>query len=158
MLRVIRKLFGKSTAASAPVSAADRDAFFRRLGDSDIFIIAAMQSDGIDPEGMTQEQLLAEIERAAKDLNERQDFEPFVYEKDGVRRLPFFTSDDRAQTFVGEYSRERNRVYPFQLLGVKGSLLARVLPAADVLVMNDRSADEVELSEDDAAAIRRMWE
>ena len=35
--------------------------------------------------------------------------------------------------------------------------LAQVLPACDVLVMNDRSSDEVELSNDDAAAIRRMW-
>ena len=57
--------------------------------------------------------------------------------------LPFFTSHDHAQTFVGEYTKERNRVYPFQMLGVKGSLLAQMLPATDILVMNDRSADEI---------------
>ena len=136
---------------------ADRDAFLHQLGDLDIFIIAAMQSDGIDPNGMTQEQLLAEVERAAKDLSEREGFEPFVYDRGGQRRLPFFTSNTHAQTFAGEYSKERNRVYPIQLLGVKGSLLAQVLPACDVLVMNDRSADEVVLSDDDAATIRQMW-
>src|SRR5256885_1756859 len=117
MAGFLRKLFGKASAS--PTS--DRGAFLRQLGAQDIFVIAAMQGDGIDPKGMTKEQLLAEIERSAKDLSERQGFEPFVYDKDGQRRLPFFTSNDYAQTFVGEYSKERNLVYPFQLLGVKGS-------------------------------------
>ena len=157
MAGFLRKLFGKSPASQRASPTADRDAFLRQLGEQDIFVIAAMQGDGIDPKGMTKEQLLAEIERAAKDLSEDKAREPFVYEKNGQRRLPFFTSNDCAQTFVGEYVKERNRCYPFQLLGVKGSLLAQLLPACDVLVMNDRSADEVELSDDDAEAIRRMW-
>jgi hypothetical protein len=135
----------------------DRDEFLRQLGEQDIFIISAMQGDGINPKEMTKEEPLAEIERAAKDLSEDKPREPFVYDKDGQRRLPFFTSNDYAQKFVGEYSRERNRVYSFQLLGAKGSLLAQVLPARDVLVMNDRNSDEVELPGDDAAAIGRMW-
>ena len=97
------------------------------------------------------------MERAAKDLSEDRDREPFVYERNGQRRLPFFTSIDYAQTFVGEYSKERNRTYAFQFLGVKGSLLVRLLPTCDVLVMNDRSADEVVLSDDDATALRRIW-
>ena len=156
MAGFLRKLFGKPPALETASPTGDRDAFLRRLGEQGIFIIAAMQGDGIDPNGMTKEQLLAEIERAAKDLSEDKAREPFVYERNGRRRLPFFTSNDYAQTFVGEYSKERNRVYPFELLAVKGSLLAHVLPACDVLVMNDRSADEVELSEDDAAAIRRI--
>jgi hypothetical protein len=157
MAGFFRKLFGKSPASQSALPTADRNAFFRQLGEQDIFVIAAMQGDGIDPHGMTTEQLLAEIERAAKDLSEDKAREPFVYEKEGQRRLPFFTSNDCAQTFVGGYSKERDRVYPFQLLGVKGPLLAQILLACDVLVMNDRSADEVELSDDDAAAIRRMW-
>ena len=157
MAGFLRKLFGKTPASQRPSPPADRDAFLRQLGEQDIFIIAAMQGDGIDPKGLNREQLLAEIERAANDLSDDKPCEPFVYERSGQRRLPFFTSNDYAQTFVGEYSKERNRVYPFQLLGVKGSLLAQVMPACDVLVMNDRSADEVELSDDDAAAIRRMW-
>jgi hypothetical protein len=106
---------------------------------------------------MTQEQLLAEIERAARDLNEREDgFAPFVYERAGRRRLPFFTSNDHAQTFVGEYSKEHDRVYPFQMLGGSGSVLAQLLPACDDLVMNDRSPDEHVLSPADSDAIRRI--
>jgi hypothetical protein len=157
MAGFLRKLFGKPPAPQSASSTADRDEFLRQLGNQDIFIMAAMQGDGIDPNGLTKEQLLAEIRRVAQDLNERQGFEPFVYERDRQRRLPFFTSNDHAQTFVGAYSKERDRCYSFQMLGIKGSLLARVVPACDVLVMNDRSPDEVELSDDDAAAIRQLW-
>lgn len=157
MAGFLRKLFGKGTTSQSAAPPGNREAFLRQLGEQDIFVIAAMRGDGIDPNGMTREALLAEIEGAAQDLNESEGFEPFVYESKGQRRLPFFTSNDYAQTFAGEYSKERNRVYPFQLLGVKGSILAQLLPACDVLVMNDRTAEEVELSENDVDAIRRMW-
>jgi hypothetical protein len=43
------------------------------------------------------------------------------------------------------------------MLGVKGSLLARLLPACDDLVMNDRTDAEVVLSKVDVAAVRRTW-
>ena len=89
--------------------------------------------------------------------NERQGFQPFVYEAEGRRRLPFFTTNEHAQTFVGEYSRQRNRVYSFQVLTVKGSLLAELWPACDVLVMNDGSGDELELADQDVKAFRRTW-
>ena len=158
MAGFLRKLFRKAPAIEQLARGTDRESFVRQLGESDIFIIAAIEGDGLDPSAMTKEQLLAEIERAAKDLNDRQDgFAPFVYERNGRRRLPFFTTNDHAQTFVGEYSKERNRVYPFQSLGVKGSLLAQLLPACDDLVMNDRSEAEVVLPEADVAAMRRMW-
>lgn len=154
MASFFRKLFGKP---DRPAHEGDRESFLRQLVDADIFVIAAVEGDGLDPSAMTREQLLAELERAARDLNERQDgFAPFVYEQDGQRRLPFFTSQDHAQVFVSEHSKERSRVYPFQLLGVRGSLLVQLLPACDLLVMNDRSPDEVVLSESDATALRRM--
>lgn len=108
MAGFLRKLFGKSSASHTASPTADRDAFLRKLDEQDILVIAAMQGDGIDPKGMTREQLLAHIERAVKDLKEDKDRAPFVYEKNGQRRLPFFTSDSAAQTFAAEYSNERN--------------------------------------------------
>jgi hypothetical protein len=148
MAGFLRKLFGKPSAIEQLARGGDRDAFLRQLGDTVIFVIGAVEGDGLDASTMTQEQLLAEIERAAKDLSERQDgFAPFVYERNGRRRIPFFTSQAHAETFVGEYSKERNRFYPFQLLGIKGSLLAQLLPACDDLVMNDSTDAEVVLSE-----------
>src|SRR5688572_14724826 len=97
----LRNLFGKSpTIVQLARGGGDRDAFLRTLGESDIFIIAAIEGDGLDPSSLTTEQLLAEIERAAKDLSERQEgFWPFVYEWNGRRRLPFFTSNAHAETF-----------------------------------------------------------
>ncbi|MEA2559350.1 MAG: hypothetical protein QOH06_854 [Acidobacteriota bacterium] len=158
MASFLRKLFGKPPAIEQLARRGDREAFLRTLGEADIFVIAAIEGDGLDASTMTKEQLLAEIERAAKDLNERQDgFAPFVYERNGRRRLPFFTSNAHAETFVGKYSKERNRVYPFQLLRVKGALLAQLMPACDDLAMDDRTEAEVVLSEPDMAAMRRMW-
>ena len=124
MLSFLRKLFERAPEIERLARGGDRDAFLRRLAESDVFVIAAIEGDGLDPSTMTQEQLTAEVERAAKDLSERKDgFAPFVYERDGRRRLPFFASNARAVAFVGKYSKERDRVYPFQLLGVKGSVL-----------------------------------
>ena len=155
----LRNLFGRRPPAIEQLArGGDREAFVRALGGSDVFVIAAVEGDGLDPSAMTREQLLAEVERAAKDLAEPEGgFEPFVYERGGRRRLPFFTSNAHAETFAGEYSKQRNRVYPFQLLGVKGSLLAQLLPACDELAMNDRTAAEVLLSDADLAALRQMW-
>lgn len=156
---LLRKLFGKPEQLARLAREGDRDAFLRKLADADIFVIAAIERNGLDPSTMSKEQLLAEIDRATKGLNEPQDgFAPFVYEREGKDRLPFFTSNGHAETFVGEYSKERDRVYPFQLLGCKGSVLAQLLPACELLVMNDRSPDEVALSDGDMTAMRRMWQ
>lgn len=123
-----------------------------------MLVFAAIAGEGFDPALLTQERLLAEIERAAKDLSERKDgFQPFVYEREGRRCLPFFTSHSHAETFAGEYSKARNRIYPFQLLGVKGSVLGQLLPACDVVVMNDCTSEEVVLTESDLAAMRHIW-
>jgi hypothetical protein len=153
MLNGLRKLFAKR----APPQSA-REIFLAKLRDADVFIIARMQGDGIDPKSLTKEQLLSEIRLAAKDLNERQSFQPFIYDADGGRRAPFFMTNDHAQKFCGEYSKERNRVYPFQLLGVKGSLLATLIPACDFLVANDRSVDEIVFPVAEIAAAKRMWD
>jgi hypothetical protein len=158
MFRALCNLLGIRTSAPASGPATMGDEKLRELIESDLTVIAALQSDGLDPKGMTKEQLLAEIEAAAKDSQERmkEGFDPFVYESDGKRRLPFFTSDSQCHTFLGEYSKQHNRVYPFQLLGVKGSLLPRMAAACDVLVMNDRCPEELELSAADVAAIKRL--
>ncbi|MFO0918548.1 MAG: hypothetical protein U0872_09570 [Planctomycetaceae bacterium] len=158
MVGFLRNLFGKPSTVEQLAQSGDREAFFRKLGDSDIFVIAATEGDGLDPSNMTEEQFLAEIERAAKELNERQEgFAPFVYDRNGRRRLPFFTSNTYAQVFAGEYAKERNRVYPFQLLGVQGALLVQLLPACDELVMNDRTKMEFTLSDADVAVMKEMW-
>ena len=158
MARLLDKLLGRRSSIESLATGSDRDAFLRQLGMTDIFVIAAFQSDGLDPSAVTADELLAEIEAAAKDLSEREEgFLPFVYEREGRLRLPFFTADDHAQTFVGEYCKERNRVFPIQLLGVKGSVLVQLLPSCDDLVMNDGTCAEYVLPQADVVALRQIW-
>jgi hypothetical protein len=42
------KLFGKRSSLKELARGADREAFVRRLAESDIFIIAAFEGDGLD--------------------------------------------------------------------------------------------------------------
>ena len=149
MFRALAKLFGKRDRLSTLSRQSDRRGFIRALVEADITVLAALQSEGLDAATFTQEELLAEIERAAKDLSERDSFEPFVYRSGETRCLPFFSTADHTQTFCGEYSKERNRVFPFQTLAVRGSVLVSLLPGCDALVLNPRSADEYVLSEAD---------
>jgi hypothetical protein len=154
MLSAIRKLFGKTEAPGAAPS------WLRELGETWIFVISASVSEGLDANTMTKEQLLAEIRQALERDREnlQKGYGLFTYLDNGQRRLPFFTDNDHAQKFCAEYSKERKRVFPFMVLQIKGSVLGRVAPAScDVVVMNDKSADERVLSPDELATARRMW-
>ena len=107
-----------------------------------IYVLAALQSEGLDADTMTKDQLLGEIDRAARDLNEREGIEPFMYEREGIRTLPFFSSMQHAETFCGEYSQARNRVFPFQVLGIDSVTFARLLHGCEAAVLNPDSPDE----------------
>jgi hypothetical protein len=121
----------------------------RTLLEAKVIVLAALQGEGLDPATLTEQELLAEIERAAKDLRERDSFEPFLYRSGDTLCLPFFSSSKHAETFCGEYAKERNRVFPFQTLTIRGPVLASLLPAADVLVLDPKTADEYVLSDAD---------
>jgi hypothetical protein len=149
VFRALGKLFGKRDRLSALSGQPDRRAFIRALVEADVTVLAALRSEGLDAATFTQEALLAEIERAAKDLSERDNFQPFLYRSSDSQRLPFFSTPGHAQTFCGEYSKERKRVFPFQTLTVRGSMLASLLPGCDALVLNPGTADEYVLSETD---------
>ena len=142
MLKLINRLLGREPTGDALLRLAaghDRRAFALSFLGADVFIAAALTDDGLDPSTMTPEELLARIEANAKDLDEDKPREPFVYERDGRRVMPVFTTQAHAETFIGKYSRQRNRVFGFQLLGVKGATVLNVLAACDVAVLNDAS-------------------
>ena len=149
MFRTLAKLFGKRDRLSALSRQSDRRCFIRAVVQADVTVLAALQSDGLDAASFTQEELLAEIEKAAKDLSERTSIEPFLYRNGETQCLPFFSTADHAQTFCGEYSKERHRVFPFQTLVVRGSVLVSLIHGCDALVLNAKSADEYVLSETD---------
>ena len=151
LLKAVRRVFSNPARRLTRMYRRDRGAFFRKLRNADIFVFAAMDGEGIPTENLTEERMLAEIEYAAKESAAKHEFEPFLYESAGQLRLPFFTSNEQAQGFAGEYCRCRDRFQPLLLLGVKGSLLAELSTACDVLVMNDGSAEQVELAGNEVA-------
>jgi len=160
MISRLRTLFSKKGFSTlVTVSKAVHDAFLRTLAAQDLFVIAATQSEGIDANALTRENMLAVIRAALERDRENQKtrYSLFVYEEGGRRRLPFFTDGEHAQTFCGEYSKARNRIFPFMVLQMKGQLLGKAFSSCDVVVMNDKSQDERNLSADEIAAARRMW-
>jgi hypothetical protein len=163
MLKRFRSIFRSSNFNLSPGGPAPPGAgeeFLQQLATKPVFVISETLSEGINASSMTQEQLLAEIRQALErdKANRQKGYGLFVYSASGQRRLPFFTSNEYAQTFVNEYSKERNRFFPFMVLETKGTFLGKIAPSScDVVVMNDKSADERVLSRDELAAARRMW-
>lgn len=149
MLKALRKLVGMPSRVERLAQTDDRESFIRGLVESDIFVIATIDGDGLDASTMTQEQLRAEIQRAAKAMSEREVFYPLVYERDGRWLLPFFTRYAYVETFIGLFSRARNRVYPFEVVGAKGAILVQIMSECDVLAMNDGSDRELVLPQSD---------
>jgi hypothetical protein len=156
VFRTLARLFAKRDRLSAQSRQSDRRAFLRALVEAEETVLAALQSEGLDAATFTQEDLLAEIERAANELSERDSFAPFLYQSDDTRCLPFFSTPEHAQTFCGEYSKERKRVFPFQALTVRGSVLASLLPGCDALVLNPGTPEEYVFSEADMRHLREF--
>ena len=128
----------------------------RQLWGGQVFVIAAIEGEGLDPETITPERLFTQIKQAVDDADSRREFHAFVYTRQGKRILPFFSSEERARTFCEWYSMERNRVLPIQVLGIRGSLLASLAVSGELLVLNDRCTDEYVLSEGDMAECSRL--
>lgn len=156
MLGVLRRIFrSRDALRDAGRRMAGRD-FAAAIAGADIIVIGELQSDGIDPTEMTGEQLLAEVERAAKALSERTEFRLFMYERDGVLCLPFFSSTKHCDAFCGEFSKRRNRVFPFEVYTVSGDTIAGRHLDADVLVLNDGTSDARLLSAEEREALEEF--
>src|SRR5690349_20161420 len=114
MLKRLRAIFTSSNfnlAPGGPAPPGSGDEFLRQLGSSEIFVIAATSTEGIDARTMTQDQLLAEMRKELERDRENQEkvYALSIYKTaEGQRRLPFFTSNDHAKEFCAEYSKERN--------------------------------------------------
>jgi hypothetical protein len=95
--------------------------------------------NGVDPR-LSQEELVAVVREAAKDLSQSQGFAPFWYAGQGGRRLPVFTSEEGARDFVKAYVQEVGRIMPFQVLTAGSPILAKLAAACDVLVVDERTS------------------
>ena len=84
-------------------------------------------------------------------------YKPLIYVNQGRRRIAYFTTGEHAQRFTDELSGEQDRPMNFQLMRMKGSAMAKLIPRVDEIVQNDRNVDEYVLNKDDVRVFRKMW-
>ena len=71
---------------------------------------------------------MEQIRKDSEQLSSDQ-FEPWILEVDGKKRLPVFSSQDRMQAFAGKISQDMNKVFG---LGCISILLENVTKHVDV--------------------------
>jgi hypothetical protein len=156
MLKLLKSLFTPSDPLVAAGEKADIDAFVRAIVSANVHVLAAIDGEGIDPTA-SPEEVLAEIERAARDLSDHEKcFEVFVYEREGASCVPFFSSLRHCEAFCAAYSKFHHRMFPFKVLGVKGSVVAAAAANVENLIMNDWTPEERPLSADEKNLLTRI--
>lgn len=156
MFRAVSNLFHRDRLSRLS-KGGDPRAFVRALGESEILLFAAMNGEGLDPATLTPEVMLAFTESAMMAMNEGDAFEPFVYDAEEATRLPFFSISRHAETFIGEYSKERGRVFLFRVVGHPGHMLARMALYVEQLVLNDKNKIAHPLTQDEVALLFELW-
>lgn len=82
----------------------------------------------LDATSFTQEQLLEQIRMDSEQLSSDQ-FEPWILDVDGNKRLPVFSSQERMTAFAAKMSKEMNKVFG---LGCISVLLETVTKQVDI--------------------------
>lgn len=82
----------------------------------------------LDAATFTQEQLMEQIRKDSEQLGSDQ-FEPWILDVDGKKRLPVFSSQERMTAFASRMSQEMNKVFG---LGCISILLENVTKHVDV--------------------------
>ena len=83
----------------------------------------------LDPDSLTQQQLLEAIQKDCEELASATQFTPWVLERDGKKRLLVFSNKKRLGKFAGVISKEMNKVFGLQCVEI---LLMDVLRHNDV--------------------------
>lgn len=136
--RVLHRL-GLRDRLTALSRCQSRQSFIWALCESEIWILTALRNDGLDAETYTEEQLIDEMRQAGAILESDESLMPFFYEKEGRKRFPIFSRRKHMQSFCGEYSRERNRVFGFGGVSVAGHVIAQFVSECDEVVLNDKT-------------------
>ena len=82
----------------------------------------------LDAATFTEEQLIEQIRKDSEQLAKDQ-FEPWILEVDGKKRLPIFSSQERMQAFASKISQDMNKVFS---LGCISILLENVTKQVEV--------------------------
>ena len=82
----------------------------------------------LDAASFTQEQLIEQIRKDSEQLSSDQ-FEPWILDVDGKKRLPVFSSQERMTAFASRISKDMNKVFG---LGCISILLENVTKRVDI--------------------------
>ncbi len=155
MLDRVRRWLGSPDALIRAARGPDRRVFVKLFCRSPIRCICLPKrfAEGL-PANASREEILAQIEAAARDLSERESFSPFSYLREGQRRMPLFTSEELAADFAKAYALDVQCIVPLQVLAVDGVAVVPSFKDCDVVVLNDRTSQEYVLSVDDMALLK----
>jgi hypothetical protein len=153
MLNKLKKIIGTPDALPRLAKNDCPESFIHELCESQVFVIAKGDYDNGLPPDSSRSKIMAILEKEAVRINMQQSFEMYTYESDGVYHLPFFTDQERAQEFCHALAEERQRIFPFTVLGVSGQMLAKYAETRLEIIMNDKTANQYILSEKDRALL-----
>jgi len=71
----------------------------------------------LDAATFTQEQLMEQIRKDSEQLSKDQ-FEPWILDVDGQKRLPVFSSQERMQAFAKKISQDMNKVFSLGCISI----------------------------------------
>jgi hypothetical protein len=83
----------------------------------------------LDAATFTAEQLIEQVRQDAQQLKNNNQFEPWILEVDGQKRLPVFSSQKHMKAFSSKISQEMNKVFS---LGCISTLLENITKQVDV--------------------------
>jgi len=157
---MISRLLGLFNGSDRLVRAgrdSDREAFARLFGRSHLIFVQLPPGleDGLSPD-LTQEELLEQLKRAARDLSGREQFTPFRQVREGRNAMVVFTQQRFVEQFAHACVRRAKRIMPFQALTVRGSVLARAFGDVDTVVLNPESKEEYEVPIEDMPLLRKV--
>jgi hypothetical protein len=147
--RLQEKLTGKDALIRA-MQRPDRENFAQVFARSNVLFLQLPPGceNGFDPH-MSQDELLARIKSAAKDLSQRQQFTPFCRVRPERKSLLLFTEQKFVQQFVQAYVREAKRLMQFEVLGISGQTALRLFEGVDSVIFNPETRQEYEVSAED---------
>ncbi len=150
------KLTGKDALTRAMLGR-DRAHFAQVFARSNVLFLHLPpgSENGFDPH-LSQEELLAQIRSAAKDLSQREQFTPFCRVRGGRKSLLLFTQQKFVQQFAQAYVREAKRLMQFEVLGISGQTALRLFEGVDSVVFNAGTSHEYELSAEDVHMLQTL--
>jgi hypothetical protein len=146
MFEGLKEALAGTDALIRAIRQADRERFTEAFSRSTIFFLQVPPGceGGFDP-FTPREEMLAHIRAGAQDISQRTQFTPFCSSQAGRKSALLFTRQNLVREFVPAYVRQIKRLMQFEVVGVKGNVVVRLLDGADSVVFNALTKHEAEL-------------